>query len=178
MGNKPPILNRDYTDTPTANKPARRQLSGSLYLGIGSILIGGGGMTFGAFFWNGGIFITGVVAGVSLGIIAIIWGFTNGVIGLIQAKSKAPVAHQTPPPVSTPGTPPITTTTPATAPSQDQPTGKSGGWLAMLLGGGAVAAIIMILSVIIALAAGAIFLGCKLLIWFFENADDLGVLGV
>ena len=72
MGNKPPILYGNYTAASTANLPARQKLSGSVYLGVGSILVGGGGMLCGAFFWNGGVFVTGVVAGVTLVLYVII----------------------------------------------------------------------------------------------------------
>ena len=160
MGTKPPILYGDHTAAPTANLPARQKLTGSVYLGIGSILVGGGGMLWGAFFWNGGVFVTGVVAGGTLGIIAAIWGLVNFLIGLFRKRAKAPAAHQAPPSVITPSLATITTPTHTTTPAHEHTPNRTGGWLAFLLGGGSIAAIILTLIVIVGLVifAGKLFI--------------------
>jgi len=156
---------------------APRKLSGSVYLGVGSILVGVIGMVGGVLLWNEKSFLVGMFGGIALGVIAIVWGLIDCLIGAIRKRPKNPIPTQipqpvlasSPPPVSGPNSPPVLAATTATAPLLEQPARRTGGWFAVTLGGGAIASILAIAFVIVAFIVGLSFIAFRLLMWLLEN---------
>lgn len=96
----PPVLNLGPSPAPI-HGPAvcpttPRKLSGSVYLGVGSILVGIIGMVGGVLLWNEKIFFVGMFGGIALGVIAIVWGLIDCLIGAIRKRPENPIPTQIP----------------------------------------------------------------------------------
>ncbi len=169
MENKPPVLMQPVP-------VARKRLSISVYIGIASLVMGGCGMAIGILAWHGPTFVAGVLAGITLGIIAGVWGIIDCIIGMV----KTPTATA-PPPAAAPGLPstgydglpptltPAATQVPAPTQAPEVSPRRSGGMLALLLGGGSIAAIVTTLVVIVGVAVGLLYVAFWILMWILDN---------
>ena len=165
MENKPPVL---MQPAPVA----RKRLSISVFMGIASLVMGGGGMAIGILTWHGPTFVAGALVGITLGIIAGVWGIIDCIIGMVKTPT---------PPAAAPGLPstgydglpptltPVTTQVPAPTQAPEASPRRSGGMLALLLGGGSIAAIVTTLVVIVGVAVGLLYVAFWILMWILDN---------
>jgi len=77
----------------------------SVYLGVGSILVGVIGMMGGVLLWNEKIFFVGMFGGIALGVIAIVWGLIDCLISAIRKRPENPIPTQIPQPFLAPDSP-------------------------------------------------------------------------
>ncbi len=169
----PPVLNRGPSPAsihgPAVYPTTPRKLSGSVYLGVGSILVGIIGMVGGVLLWNEKIFFVGMFGGIALGVIAIVWGLIDCLIGAIRKRPENPIPTQIPQPFLAPDSPPLIASATASAQLLEQPARRTGGWFAVTLGGRAIASILAIAFVIVAFIVGLSFIAFRLLVWLLEN---------
>ena len=147
----------------------RNRLSISLYFGIASVLLIGGGIIGGIYYWAEGAYLAfglilaGVVlCGFTLGVIACLWGIID------YRKNRKAELQVTLPNQGHEDTLPALTNTHMTISAQSPaPTSRrSGGTLAMILGGGSIisvfiaglALILLALIIIVGLVGFVVFL--------------------